>query len=191
MQDKSRSMDTRRLLVLMAGQIDVLRRQSEAQPAEGLHARLARSFLRSLRTTYLLLASGLDPRREPVGGFVLQIDASGEPVLRHGRLPVPVDGTALYRRLREAGIDLHGLQAVVVEHDLVRQAVVAGLQALGDEQARLARERGRISAELRDALPPARERLLLELHRLHALTSELWTRKIELTAASLAADEAA
>lgn len=184
-------MDTRRLLVLLAGQIDVLRRQGESEPADGLHARLARSFLRSMRTTYLLLSSGLDPRREALDGFVLRFGESGEPVLRHGRLPVPIDGTALVRRLGEAGIELHGLQAVIVEPEFVREAVAAGLQAIGDEQARLSRERGRLSAALQDAPPRARERILLELHRLHALTCELWTRKIELTAASLAADEAA
>lgn len=182
-------MDPRRLMVLLAGQIEVLRRQSESHP--DWQARMAQSVLRGLRTTYLLLSIGVDPLREPFDGFVLEMRDSGEPLLRHGRLPVPVDGAALYRRLRAAGVDLHGELAVVVEPDLVRDAVDDGLRALAGEQARLTRDRDRLSAEIMKSLPRDREDLVLELHRLHAMTGELWARKIELTAASLVVEEMA
>jgi len=182
-------METKRLFSTLARQIEAARSQADFQDEGGDGARLIESIFRSLRVTYLALSTGLDPWRDAVHAFVLEVTGSGEHVLHQGGLPVPVNSRHFEQLFWNAGIELLPGQILLLETELAKQAVEDALGRLALEHALAERERAQRRAGIDDALTLPREEELEALQELERKSSALWERKIELVAASLVADE--
>lgn len=170
-------MNTRSLLAATARQIESARNHAVLESRRHDGAGLADPVLRSLRTTYVALSTGLDPWKDAGHLFTLKVGDSGEHSLTQDGLPVPVNAPYLAYLFWTAGVELLPGQVVFLEPELAKDAIEEALGVIALEQAFTERER------LRGRGDPD------ELRALEMRTHLLWDRKIELVAASLVADE--
>jgi hypothetical protein len=182
-------METKRLFSTLARQIEAARSQAGFLEDEGDGVRLLEAIFRSLRVTYLALSTGLDPWKDTVHAFVLEVKENGDHVLHHGGHPVPVNSRHFEQLFWYSGIELLPGQVLLLDPELAKQAVEEALGRLALEHALAERERALRKAGIDEALTLPREEDLDALQELDRRTSALWERKIELVAASLVADE--
>jgi hypothetical protein len=179
-------MEASRQLATLAKQIDLVRRR--ADPSEG-RSDLDLPLIHSLRTTYLAISTGLDPRKDAAHLFILVVSHTGEHLLLQGGQPVPVNGPHLAALFGASGIDLVPGQMLLLEPDLAKEAIEEALGGLALEQALADRERCRRREVLDDALALPPQGDLDAFRQAEERSNLLWDRKIELLAASLVADE--
>ena len=182
-------METKRLFATLALQIEAARNQGDLGDEEGPESCVVPAILRSLRVTYLALSTGLDPWKDALQSFLLEVTAGGDHVLLHAGLPIPVDGFHLEQLFEKAGIELRPGQILLLDAELARTAIEEALGALALEQALAERARAQRKAAIDEALVIPNEKDLDALQELELKTSALWERKIELVAASLVAED--
>jgi hypothetical protein len=174
------------MLATLAQQIDVARHQADLEESR---SELGPALLHSLRTTYLAISTGLDPRKDAGHLFILTVLPTGEHLLLQGGQPVPVNSPYLAALFGSAGIDLLPEQLLLLEPELAKDAVEEALGGLALEQALADQDRSRRLEMLDNALTlPPQEDLDL-LRGAEERSNLLWDRKIELVAANLVADE--
>ena len=182
-------MESKRLFATLALQIEAARNQGDLGDEEGPESCVVPAILRSLRVTYLALSTGLDPWRDALQSFVLEVSAAGDHVLLHAGMPIPVDGFHLEQLFEKGGIELRPGQILLLDAELARTAIEEALGELALEQALAERARAQRRAAIDEALNIPNEEDLDALQELERRTSALWERKIELVAASLVAEE--
>src|SRR5579872_4611186 len=138
-------MDAGRQLATLAKQIDAARRQADVD--EG-RADLRLAVVHSLRTTYLAISTGIDPRRDAAHLFIVLVSQAGEHFLLQGGLPVPINGTHLASLFAASGVELIPGQMLLLEPQLAKEAIEEALRGLALQQALVDQERCR----RRDAL---------------------------------------
>ncbi|HXX92150.1 MAG TPA: hypothetical protein VEN81_00860 [Planctomycetota bacterium] len=151
-------------LALIARQIEAARFELDLRRRLGEDLGLVRGILSGLRLTFLATSVGLEPRRDLCPGFALEVQPGGEMVLFHDGQPVPVFGPYVGYIFSAAGVDLEIGQSLLVEPELAKDFIEEALGRLAREQA------------------------WLEWEFAASGLAEVWERKIELVAASLAAD---
>ena len=171
-------METRSLLTTIARQIDTARNHAGIEERRSDGAGFTGAVLRSLRVTYVALASGLDPLKDATHLFILKLSATGDPVLLQADQPVPVDAPYLAYLFWTAGVELVPGEVLLLDPELAKEAIEEALGVVALEQAFTERERMRQALEDVDTLQVLENR-----------ASVLWDRKIELIAACLVADE--
>lgn len=179
-------MESSRQLATLARQLDIARRRADQDEER---SELNRALIHSLRTTYLAISTGLDPRKDAAHLFILMVSHTGEHLLLQGGQPVPVNGPHLAALFGASGIDLVPGQMLLLEADLAKEAIEEALGGLALEQALADRERCRRREVLDDALTLPPQGDLDALRSAEERSSLLWDRKIELLAASLLADD--
>ncbi|HLY08671.1 MAG TPA: hypothetical protein VKW04_05100 [Planctomycetota bacterium] len=179
-------MEAPRQLATLAQQIDIVRRRADGDEAGG---ELALAFFHSLRTTYLAISTGLDPRKDATHLFLLLVSPSGEHLLLQGGQPVPVNGAHLASLFAGAGIELMPGQMLLLEPELAKESIEEALGRLALEQALADRERCRRRDALDDSLTLPPQEDLDALREAEERSNLLWDRKIDLVGASLVADE--
>ena len=152
-------MDMKCLMSTLARQIETVkahagfgRRSSECDPAA------TAAILRSLRTTYLTLSTGLDPWKDAHHLFVLDISETGDHVLTQDGAAVPVNSPFLAYVFWSAGVDLLPGQFLFVEPEIAKVAIEEALGRVAFEQAFAEREwvSRRSAMEVRTPRPAGR-----------------------------------
>ncbi len=179
-------MEAGRQLATLAQQIDVARRRADLD--EG-RTDLRLAIVHTLRTTYLAISTGLDPRKDAAHLFIVLVSHAGEHLLLQGGLPVPINGTHLASIFAASGIELVPGQMLLLEPALAKEAIEEALGGLALQQALADQERCRRRDALDNALALPPEGDLDALRRAEERLNVLWDQKIELLAASLVAEE--
>ena len=179
-------MEARRQLATLAKQIDVARRRVDV---DGGRADLHRAVVHTLRTSYLALSTGLDPRKDAAHLFIVTVSHTGDTLLLQGGLPVPINGTHLASLFGASGVELVPGQMLLLEPELAKEAIEEALRSLAPEQSLADRERCRRRDALDDALALPPQGDLDALRDAEERSNLLWDRKIELLAASFVAEE--
>jgi hypothetical protein len=179
-------MDAGKQLAMLAKQIDVARRRADVD--EG-RPDLRLAIVHTLRTTYLAISTGLDPRKDAAHMFIVLVSHTGEHFLLQGGLPVPINGTHLASMFAASGIELVPGQMLLLEAALAKEAIEEALGGLALQQALADQERCRRRDALDDALALPPQGDLDALRQAEECSNVLWDRKIELLAASLLAEE--
>ena len=161
-------MECEDMLSLIARQIDDARLHGVLLKGMGEECSQQQSILEGMRVTYWALSVGLDPLWDFPGAFVLEVTPWGEAGLRQDGRSVPIFEPYLEYVFAGAGIELRPGQVLLVDPGLAKQVIE---EALG----RIAREQALASWETSLQGP--------------GHLAETLERKIELVAASLAADD--
>jgi len=161
-------MEHEEMLSLIARQIDEARLRGALLKRMGEDCGQAQSILEALRFTYWARSVGLDPLWDFPGAFVLEVSPWGEAGLRQDGRSVPIFGPYLEYVFSSAGIELRPGQVLLLDPGLAKQVIEEALGRIAREQAFLTWE--------------------TSLQGPGQLAETLET-KIELVAASLAADD--
>jgi hypothetical protein len=182
-------MEMRSLLSSLARQIDTARNHAGIEERRGDDVRSIGAILRSLRTTYVALSTGLDPLKDADHLFLLTVAASGDYTLTQGGNVVPVNAPFLSYLFWTAGVELIPGQLLLLEPEVAKAAIEEALGAVALEQAFAERERLVRRAAIEESLALPKPEEVDSLQSVELRTTLLWDRKIELVAASLVADE--
>lgn len=179
-------MDRKEYLTCLARMIADAR-DAETDGGNRVQSRLP-AVLRSLRATYLSLAAGLPLGAVAGEGFLLEITARGTFRLLQGGSLVPAHSAYLQFLFRSAGVALPLGRTILLDAELAKEAVEDGLWSIGLRQAIAERRRTNLARAMADRHGSARLADLPALRALESTIDRLAEMKVDLVAASLAAD---
>jgi hypothetical protein len=159
-------------------------RQAEVDHPSGSHA----AVLRSLKATYLAFAAGLPLPAVAADGFRVDVTARGAVQLFQGECLLPTPSTYLQFVFRRSGITLPPGHAFLLDAELAKEAIEDSLWSIGLQQAVAERRRTALLRALAEGRTLGRAADLEVLRTLEASIDRLSQMKVDLVAASLAAD---
>jgi hypothetical protein len=176
-------MDRKEFLAALAGlTAQALFTEGERPPES--HA----AVLRSVRATYLAVAAGLPLEAVAGDGFLLEVTHRGLFQLFQGRTLVPAHSTHLQFIFRASRITLPLGQMILLDAELAKETIEDALWSIGLRQAVAERRRTHLTRAMAQGRAPRRSADLQFLRALEAAIDRLAQTKVDLLAASLAAD---